>query len=361
MVLTRWQAGMIEISPAPGHGGALESWQSEFCCCYLHQYLLRPTGLPTQLNASDLSSLHRCGERGQEDILTGAPEEWVLYGIFSLENFGLPHVFRPASVALFGDRASYQARYGLTSPKEAPAEHPNTQAFFEEVINVIDCKRSVSALAERTIYNRGKEVISHFKWGDPATLDMSAASPIQTGSVLASGQRIACDEHIRTPLIRKGDIVPSKDVQFFARTTVEPMADVYYGSPKRIDDSAFGTEVLLLWKYDRGHPFAELFPGITVVGLPRDDIRIRADLVELNCADKKVQLSKFDTYDSQSNLLSITAPAPLQPQDVPGGSILGLLLGNVCRAGIVNVAGTYEGLNEASYKQGDAHLRAPPR
>ena len=223
------------------------------------------------------------------------------------------------------------------SPGSTGTDRRRSQPFYEEMTNVIDCKNSTSAIAERTVYNRAKDAISHFKWADPEALDMTNAVPIAPGSILAAGERIVCDERIRTPLLRKGEAIPGKGMAYIARTTIEPFADVYYAAATGTSSSDFGTEVIMLFKYDVAHSFAETMGQYTIVGLPRVDFITRADVVQLNCTERKVRVVKMEYYDSENDLLSMVPAAPLQTQDAQPGSIFRALIDSVCGAGTPNV------------------------
>jgi uncharacterized membrane protein YhaH (DUF805 family) len=275
------------------------------------------------------------GSTGQDDFFSGArPGEWVLYSVFTQAQSGTPHFFKPASIVSFGDRRSYQVRYGLIGSPGATATQKDSP-LYEEAINVIDCTKNVAALAERTVYNRAKEAISHFKWGNPESLDMSSALPITPGSAFGLAELIVCDEHIRTPLLQKDESVPSKNMKYLSRMITEPFADVYYGFEKSILNSVFGIEMIMLFKNDVTHSITELVPNINVLGLPNSRFMTRADIVQLNCTERKIRVVKMEFYDSANNLLAMVPSSPLQAQEAAPGSIFTALLDSVC-GGIPN-------------------------
>ena len=75
----------------------------------------------------------------------------------------------------------------------------------------------------------------------------------------------------------------------------KPFADVYYGSEKSILNSVFGIEVTMLFKNDVSHSMTEIAPN--VLGLPQHTRFIaRADIVQLNCTERKVQVVKMEYY-----------------------------------------------------------------
>jgi len=95
--------------------------------------------------------------------------------------------------------------------------------------------------------------------------------------------------------------------------------------------------------------FADFFPGKAVIGLPHA-FRIMAQALQINCADRKVLITKSEYLDQESNLLWLAVPTPLQPIDVKDGTIFGMLLNLTCGA---QVAGTYEGTNNVTYEKGE--------
>jgi len=113
----------------------------------------------------------------------------------------------------------------------------------------------------------------------------------------------------------------------------KPFADVYYGSEKSILNSVFGIEVTMLFKNDVSHSMTEIAPN--VLGLPQHTRFIaRADIVQLNCTERKVQVVKMEYYDSENNLLSMVPSLPLQTLDAQPGSIFAALVDSVCGTGI---------------------------
>ncbi|MBX9778224.1 MAG: toll/interleukin-1 receptor domain-containing protein [Xanthobacteraceae bacterium] len=253
----------------------------------------------------------------------GRPGEWVLYGTIG-QGPALSHYFQPASIRFFGDRVAYRARYALlasvTENKKA-----NSQGDYEDVTNVIDCKNSTTAMADRTVYSSAGAVISQSKWGTPEFLDLAIGQAIPPGSMLAIGQYIMCSEDMRTPLLSKQNLV--KNMKYLVRTSAGN-GDIFHGATKAISDPTYPIELVTAIRFDADRPFTELFQG-TVVGLPRN-YRTRADRLQLNCADKKIQDVKFEFYDADDHWLSLTTPIPVQPIDVVPGTPFEALLNVAC-------------------------------
>jgi hypothetical protein len=106
----------------------------------------------------------------QNDFFTGSPGEWVLYGV---ANRKLAHYFKLSSVQAFEDKVLYEARFVYDAFDTPPSDSGVSKTgAFEDDTNVLDCKKSTYAGAERTVYNRSGEVLTHFKMGDPKSLDL---------------------------------------------------------------------------------------------------------------------------------------------------------------------------------------------
>jgi hypothetical protein len=282
-----------------------------------------------------------------DDIWGGNPGEWVMYE-YTTPVAGQPsasHQFRPSSVKIIGDRVTYEARYPVISANATATEKSNTQPLYEVVVQVIDCKKSVTAMAERTVYNSAKEVISNFKWGNPSSFDLSIGGPIPPGSVINVAQHMFCNEQMRT-LLLLNERIPNRDVKSLGRTA-RGDGDIFYGPAKSISNATYELKVMI--KNDVDHPFTELFTSnITIVGLPRS-FRYRADLLQLTCTDRKIRDLKWEHYDSKYNLTYVALPLNPMPVAAAQGSPFDLLLATICGAPIPKVQGTYEGTNSSTY------------
>ncbi len=271
--------------------------------------------------------------------------EWVMYESATpvIGEPSVSHYFKPLSVKIIGDRVAYEARYPLANA--VAIDRPFAQGVYETVTNVIDCKRSIVGIAEKAVYNKANEAISNFKWGEPESLDLSVGVSIAPGSIFAAGQHIICNEQIRTPLLQNVKL-PASDMKLLSRTPLGD-GDIFYGPARNISNSTY--ELTSVIKSDIDHSLTELFPtAMTVVGLP-SSFRVRSDLLQLSCTDRKIRDLKFELYDSQNNWLYISAPITVAPITATQGSPFDSLVAAVCGAPIPKVRGTYEGTNNMTY------------
>jgi hypothetical protein len=271
-------------------------------------------------------------------VWNSQPGEWVVY---SVDMQPIAYYFKPSSIQVFGEHIAFTARYPFKRP---PSDQTSFQSAYEDDTNVIDCKRSVSALAETTIYNSTGEIVSHYTKGEPKTLDLSSAAKIPPGSVLANGAYVFCNDKLRPSLA--GGLATAT---LYDSPVLKGEAEMYHSAPKKVSDESY--EFILVTKFVRDQPYANLFPGQEVLGLPLT-YRTTAQLTEMNCAEKKVTMPKTEYFDSDDIFTSLGAPLPVPTMDVKDGTVLAMLFSKVCDANVRNVGGKYEGTSYTSLKAG---------
>ena len=245
-----------------------------------------------------------------------------------------------------GDKVVYTARYP-SKPSNMTVQSEKSVAY-EDDITVLDCKKSLWAMAERTNYNKSGEVVSHYKWGDPATLDLSIGGSINAGTLYSLAAHIMCDEQLRTPLFSSQQLADNFKLSHLFST---PSGDgeMFHGQVKDISKPPYEKELLLVIKFNEDHMFSELFPNNqTVRGIPVS-YRAVADLIQVNCTDRKILGPKVEYFDAQSNLVYVTAPLDLPVLSPAPSSPFDKVVNIACGE---RVGGTYEGMNTATYKKG---------
>jgi hypothetical protein len=269
--------------------------------------------------------------------------EWVAYATDSKLS---AYYFKPSSVRTFGDRVVFAGRFPVkSSSATAPSEAMISQNAYEDDVTVVDCQKSIFALAEKTVYSKPGEVTYQFKWGEPETLDLSVGGPVPPNSIISIAKRLLCDEKLRTPLVTS-DQLASMHLTHLP-TTPNGDGNIFYGPRKTISNSTYPIELLEVIKFRQDHSLAELFPGQTIIGLT-SSYRMLAQPLQLNCTDHKMQIPKFEYFDAQNHLVYVTVNMVDQPIDVKVNPFVSLL-----KAGC-GVSGTYEGMNEAAYKKSGA-------
>jgi len=182
-------------------------------------------------------------------------------------------------------------------------------------------------IAERTVYGKIGEVKYHYKWGDPEFVDISIGVAIQPGSVALTAQRILCDEELRTPLVSKSELLSMNFMSL--ATTPDGRGDMFYGPINFGTGSLYPNERTVVVKGHEDHKVEELFPGLSVVGLP-PSYRTLVERAQVDCGESKVTIVKSEYYDASNNLVFLNVPVPLVQLNVVPTSPLGLLRRIVC-------------------------------
>jgi hypothetical protein len=117
-----------------------------------------------------------------------------------------------------------------------------------------------------------------------------------------------------------------------------------------VSGTSFQFELVTLLRFDVDRPFAEIAPS-NVLGLPYR-YRSFAQRLKANCTDRKLSSRKVDYFDSDGNWIFVSAPSVEEVINPAPGSAFAQLLTLACGAPVLNVAGTYDGINRTIYKQG---------
>jgi hypothetical protein len=240
------------------------------------------------------------------------------------------------------DRVVFTGRYPLKLTANPPPESLLSQGSYEEVVTALDCNKPVSQIIERTVFNKSNEVISHYRREEP--VDFANGTPNPPGSIISIADHVLCSESLRASL---GPEVADKKLTYLS-TSSNGDSELFYGPTKTLQVSGYNRELIFVARNYQDHAFADMFPGQNVVGLPQG-YRYMAEILQLNCTDRKLQLSKTEYLDKESNREYLFAPLIPQPLDYTPGSPFSMLLNKVCGA---QVAGHYEGMNYATYKDG---------
>jgi hypothetical protein len=267
--------------------------------------------------------------------------EWVLFAV-DKQAQPISYYFKPTSLQFFGDAVAYASR----NPLKSASDQASFRAAYEDDEIVIDCKKSVFAVAEKTFYDKAGEVISHFKQADVRTADLSSGAQITSGSIHSMAAHIFCDDKIRSPIAHN-----PATATLYISPDARGEAEGYYSQPEKISEDIFATLVVL--RFYRDHSFGDMFPGPEAFGLP-NGYRTTAWPIQLNCAErKKIETPKTEYFDAGNNLVSVTAPLPVPTVDITEGSPLVILFSKVCNnINSKNFAGKYEGMNHTTYKTG---------
>jgi hypothetical protein len=258
--------------------------------------------------------------------------------MFAVDKSPTAYYFDPASIKIFEDKVIYTARFPLRSVN-ANGSEGSLGAAYQDVTTILDCKKSTSALLERTAYDKTGAVIANLKRSDP---DLSDAVP--PGTIIFIAEQGLCNGRLEVPVVSKDQL--AKMSFKYLSTTTNGDGDLYYALTETKSDALYRNGAIFIAKSYGDHKFADLFPGQNVLGLP-SSYRTFAETVQLDCKQKRVLIEKDDYFDQENNWVNVSVPTHLQPIDAPTGSNFALLLKVSC-----GVTGTYEGTTNTSYKNG---------
>ncbi len=271
--------------------------------------------------------------------------EWVL---FAIDKKPVAYFISPNSIKAFGDRVAYTARFPLYAATNSSERNPG-QGAYEDDTGVLDCKKSAFVMSERTVYNAAGEVIFHFKFVEPESVDFSNSQQISSGTILTFAESMLCDPKLRT-LLSKAHLDDNVQLSYLANA-VDGDGNIFYGRIRTTSNPTYPFEVFFVDKKNNDHAFADIFTGQNIRGLP-SSYRSIAEDVQMSCADRTVLAPALEYYDRDGNLAYLAAQNPAQPMAAKEGSIFGQLLNVACGPSAFNVAGKYEGTNNANYEKG---------
>jgi TIR domain len=273
-------------------------------------------------------------------LWSSRPGEWVM---FAIDLVPVAYFYKPSSVKAFDNKIVYTGR--VPFDPNNPAAQP--EYVYAEDIAVLDCNKPIWAFAERTYYNKSGEVVFHYKWGDPETLDLSIGpGPINSGSVVSTAQHLLCDAQLRKPLLAPSEIANMK----LSHLSSTPNGDgeVFYGPMMDISNPIYQKEMLFVVKHHRDHMLRDLDPKQNVRGLS-GSYRTLANLLQFDCTSRKLRAPKIDYFDQENILVYTNAPMNDPPIVPAKGTPFDKVMNMACGP---SVAGTYEGMNSATYEKG---------
>jgi hypothetical protein len=284
----------------------------------------------------------------ESELLKVRRGEWVFYAVDPGPN---AYFFNPPSIRAFGDRVAYTARFALKSTSISSSEKNSVQGAYEDDTTVLDCKKLTFATAERTVYNTAGDILFHYKFGEPESLDPSQSQPINSGSILAMGQRAFCDEKLRARLLTKPHFDSKQQLSYLSNA---PNGDgtIFYGAIIPTSESIYNFEAPFINRFVADQEIAGLFPGQNVHGLPSWTYRTFAENVRIACAERKLFAPVQEYYDKDENLIYLAVSTSDQPVEFKAGSIFDSLKYIACGAAAGTAGGIYEGMNSANYEKG---------
>ena len=277
----------------------------------------------------------------QNDLWIAKPGEWVL---FAFDMKPVAFYFNPSSVKYFGDRVAFLIRFPLKPDEAKPSPDNSLLAnSYEQDMEVIDCKKSLQALAQRIVFNKSGDIAFQFKWGDPENLDLSIGGPIAPNSILSVSERIMCDENTKMSVISK-DVIERMSLTLLS-STVNGDGEIYYGPKKDISNGSYTIAMPAIIKLHKDHEIAETVAKGTILGF-QAHYRTLVQPLQFDCSNKKVLSVLIEDLDAENNLVYLGAiPQEFDVKVNPFASLFAV----ACEG---QVSGTYVGTNELTTAKG---------
>ena len=277
----------------------------------------------------------------QNDLWIAKPGEWVL---FAFDQKPVAFYFNPSSVKYFGDKVAFLIRFPLKSDEASPApDNPLLANSYEQDSEVIDCKKSLQALAQRIVFNKSGDIAFQFKWGDPENLDLSIGGPMVPNSINSLAERIMCDDNTKSSVISK-DVFERMPLTLLS-STITGDGEIYHGPKKEISNGPYAIGMPAIIKLHKGREIAETVAKGTISGF---QARYRAWVqpLQFDCMNKKILSVLIEDLDAENNLIYVGAiPQEFDVKANPFAS----LFAAACEG---QVGGTYLGTNELSTAKG---------
>jgi uncharacterized caspase-like protein len=225
--------------------------------------------------------------------------EWTLYEIGDKRN---PQYLQLASIRRIGNRSSAKTKIlvDVNAPKIFFGKSFPDAAYLEE-LNAYDCTTPFMASAEDFIFNAGGELLFHYKWGDPASLNIATVGfGTKPGSVGQTGRSIACDAKLSTPLASKKQLAKMEFTSL--SSSLDGNAEIFYGPPRKSPDISNHVEIITVFKNLADHSVKEFLPNDVSIPDP-PNFREEVDLILIGCDSNKFAITRIENWDASNQLV----------------------------------------------------------
>jgi len=230
-------------------------------------------------------------------LLRSEHDEWTVFGLALPKN--LPVYVKINSIEQFGDSVAADIKMVLDP---SSTDHP-PEGVYQVVRDVFSCKDQIIRAAENTIFDKGGNILSHYKWADPEFLEkMVDPTAIAPGSVFYFVRNILCDDQLRTPLVQKQQLLAMK----FPSLASTPAGDgeTYY-KLYRNDTNSDADQVVFIGRYHKDKDPKEAPEYRNLLEFP--SFRTAVTLLEIDCSNKRGFTRKAEFYDASGGLVAMIA------------------------------------------------------
>jgi len=261
--------------------------------------------------------------RAMSSLLRSEHDEWTIFGWALPKN--LPAYLKINSIEQFGDSVAAEMEW-VFDPSSTDHPPENSYQISREVFS---CNEQIVRIAENTIFDKQDHVLWHYKWADPNFLETVVdPTSIPPGSVFYFVRNILCDEELRTPLVRKQELLATKFASLSSMSAGdgELFYKVYGNSPKNEEN-----QIVVIARYNKSTNLKEipLFANLDATA----DFRTAATLAEMDCSQKRSFTRKVEFYDASGALVAIVAEDRAKVKtwaEIADKSPIGLLRRIVC-------------------------------
>jgi uncharacterized caspase-like protein len=242
--------------------------------------------------------------------------EWTMY---RLNSHHFPQFMRLSSIRPMNGKAVVELRY-LIDPSDPSQKYPK-MSHGEDLV-VFDCNKPIFFAVESRIIDPSGEVLHSYKWGDPASLDLSTGSSFTSTSIASVTQRIVCDEGMRTPLVDKGDLAKMKFLPL--SSAIDGDGDMFYSLIHNENTADNQREAIVVDRLHNDRAVDDIAGDLFTY-------RTRISRIRVNCVDGTMVRTKSENYDVSNNLVYLRADT-LDLKDITNAPVWALLRRIVCNA-----------------------------
>ena len=188
--------------------------------------------------------------RAMSSLLRSEHDEWTIFGWALPKN--LPAYLKINSIEQFGDSVAAEMEW-VFDPSSTDHPPENSYQISREVFS---CNEQIVRIAENTIFDKQDHVLWYYKWADPNFLETVVdPTSIPPGSVFYFVRNILCDEELRTPLVRKQELLATKFASLSSMSAGdgELFYKVYGNSPKNEEN-----QIVVIARYNKSTNLKEI-------------------------------------------------------------------------------------------------------
>jgi hypothetical protein len=230
--------------------------------------------------------------------------EWSIYEVVVAT--GLPQYIQLSSIQQLENRAAAKVKFPVdpSKPKVFYGKSLPDAAYVED-LNVYDCTKPATAIADESIFDKSGNLLYHYKWADPQYLNLAIGTALPPGSVGLAATNIACHNEVGTPLVSKSQLAEMKFKSL--SSTVSGDGEIFFGTISQpIQNLQDQKEIIFIIHNNADHNINEFLPkGVSIPDAP--NFRTEVDHVLLKCNENKFATAKIEQWSATMELVRLGA------------------------------------------------------